>query len=56
MEIIIEILYVELVIIIEKLKVEKKRSILLEGSCVFLVVVLKEDKRKLLVIKELGKV
>lgn len=55
METIIEIPHAEPAIIIEKPKVEKKRSTSLEGSCASPAAVPKEDKRKLSVTKEPGK-
>ena len=56
METIIEMPHAEPAIIIEKPKVEKKRSTSLEGSCASPAAVPKEDKRKLSVTKEPGKV
>ena len=47
--------HAEPAIIIEKPKVEKKRSTSLEGSCASPAAVPKEDKRKLSVTKEPGK-
>ena len=55
METIIEMPHAEPAIIIEKPKVEKKRSTSLEGSCASPVAAPKEDKRKLSVTKEPGK-
>jgi len=55
METIIEMPHAEPAIIIEKPKVEKKRSTALEGSCTSPAAVPKEDKRKLSVTKEPGK-
>ena len=55
METIIEMPHAEPAIIIEKPKVEKKRSTSLEGSCASPAVLPKEDKRKLSVTKEPGK-
>ena len=54
METIIEMPHAEPAIIIEKPKVEKKRSTSLEGSCASPAAVPKEDKRKLSVSKEPG--
>lgn len=55
METIIEMPHAEPAIIIEKPKVEKKRSTALEGSCTSPAAIPKEDKRKLPVTKEPGK-
>ena len=55
METIIEMPHAEPAIIIEKPKVEKKRSTSVEGSCASPAAVPKEDKRKLSVTKEPGK-